>query len=408
MKEINCFIKKIKSLYIQFIYIILLGSFSSFDISNLKMNYFLKEKKLCYFNPLNNDKGDLYFEYWNEGNNKRYFTGINITTGEDIYFGNEKIQTIGASKTTYHTSIITTDDKNEDHVLTININDYYLERIDLKNGCFTYKDIGQIFEIKIKASNPSLKNSIIKLKDGNYLLLCIICKKNWVTSNHDLYLKILNFDFTKNDLDGLNLIKNKSIEADSFNTSICFQTESGYLQCSYNTLYGFTDYLTIEVYDLDLKKKFSDDIKTNSKIFSYLLHVKNEIGAYIYFNNNIPNIILKRLKDNHEDFTNIFDTISLEFKNEFEYNNALFYSDGIKINDGKFALFLSSLNLDNIVICLFDLYNNDKTLRIRYFKLPLKQINIQISINIRAFTFGNFLGLSFYDSTLQYPSLYNI
>ena len=41
------------------------------------MNYFLKEKKLCYFNPLNNDKGDLYYEYWNEGNNKRDFTGIN-------------------------------------------------------------------------------------------------------------------------------------------------------------------------------------------------------------------------------------------------------------------------------------------------------------------------------------------
>ena len=42
---------------------------------------------------------------------------------------------------------------------------------------------------------------------------------------------------------------------------------------------------------------------------------------------------MDELKDNHEDFTNILDTISLEFKNEFEYNDALFYSDGIKIND---------------------------------------------------------------------------
>ena len=188
MKEINSFIKKIKSLYIQFIYIILLGSFSSFDISTLKINYFLKEKKICYINPLNNDQGDLYFEYWNGDNNIRYFTGINITTGEDIYFRNEKIKTIGASKTTYHASIIITDDKNEDHVLTININDYYLERIDLKNGGYAYKDIGEIFGIKIKtSSSPSLKNSIIKLKDGNYLLSCIISKKYFWFNHHNLY-----------------------------------------------------------------------------------------------------------------------------------------------------------------------------------------------------------------------------
>ena len=343
----------------------------------LKMNYFLKEKKLCYINPLNNDQGDLYFEYWNGDNNIRYFTGINITTGEDIYFGTEKIKTIGASKTTYHASIIITDYKNEDHVITININDYYIERIDLKNGGFASKDIETIFDIEIDTDHkPSSKNSIIKLKDGNYLLSCIICKEYTWSNHHNLYLKIFNFDFTQDGMNGLNIIKSNDPETDSFNTSICFQTESGYLQCSYNTLYGITDYLTVEVYDLNLKGKVTDDTKTNSKIFSFLLHVKNEIGAYIYFNDdkeNIPKIRLKKLKDNHEDFTNLFDSIFLEFKNEFTFNKDLFYSDGIKINDGKFAVFLSSLNLENIVICLFDLYNDDKTLRIRYFKLPLKQ-----------------------------------
>ena len=315
--------KEIKSFYIQFIFIFLLGSIYSFDITSLKMNYFLKEKKLFYINPVHNDKGDLYFEYWNGDNTIRYFEGINITNGEDIYFGNEKIQTIGASKTTYHASIIITDDKNEDHVLTININDYYLERIDLKNGCFTYKDIGQIFEIKIKASNPSLKNSIIKLKDGNYLLSCIIYKKYLLKNHHNLYLKIFNFNFDEDDLEGLNIIRSTDPETDSFNTSICFQTESGYLQCSYNVFYGITDYLKVEVYDLDLNDKVYDNTVTNSEIFSYILHVKNEIGAYIYFNDdkeNIPKIRLKRLEDNHEEFTNIFDSIFLEFKSEFTFN----------------------------------------------------------------------------------------
>ena len=324
MKEINCFIKKIKSLYIQFIYIILLDSLHSFNISALKMNYFLKEKKLCYINPLHNDKGDLYFEYWNGDNTIRYFKGINITTGEDIFFEDKKIQTINASKTTYHASIIITDDKNEDHVLTININDYYLERIDLKNGSFAYKDIGAIFKIEIDNSDkPSSKNSIIKLKDGNYLLSCIIYKKYLLKNHHNLYLKIFNFNFDEDDLEGLNIIRSTDPETDSFNTSICFQTESGYLQCSYNVFYGITDYLKVEVYDLDLDDKVYDKTVTDSEIFSYILHVKNGNEAYIYFNDdkeNIPKIRLKRLEDNHEEFTNIFDSIFLEFKSEFTFN----------------------------------------------------------------------------------------
>ena len=44
MKEIYYFVKKIKSLYIQFIYIILLDSLYSFNISALKMNFSLKKK----------------------------------------------------------------------------------------------------------------------------------------------------------------------------------------------------------------------------------------------------------------------------------------------------------------------------------------------------------------------------
>ena len=83
------------------------------------------------------------------------------------------------------------DDKNEVHVLTININDYYLERIDLKNGGFAYKDIGAIFKIEIDNSHkPSSKKSIIKLKDGNYLLSCIIYIVDW-KNHHNLYVKFL-------------------------------------------------------------------------------------------------------------------------------------------------------------------------------------------------------------------------
>ena len=86
MREMNYFIIKIKSFYIKFIVIILIKFLFSFNISSLKLNYFMKEKKLYYINPINNDRGDLYFEYWNGDNNIRYFIGTNITTGERYIF----------------------------------------------------------------------------------------------------------------------------------------------------------------------------------------------------------------------------------------------------------------------------------------------------------------------------------
>ena len=101
MKEI--YSKKIKLLHTHLIVINLFYIIYSFNISSLKVNYFMQEKKLYYINPINNYKGDLYFEYWGEGNNSRYFIGINLTTGEEIYFGNERIKKIEASQSNYHT-----------------------------------------------------------------------------------------------------------------------------------------------------------------------------------------------------------------------------------------------------------------------------------------------------------------
>ena len=65
-----------------------------------------------------------------------------------------------------------------------------------------------------------------------------------------------------------------------------------------------------------------------------------------------------------------------------------------------------SKDLLNLIICLFDLYNNDNTLRLRYINLPVDQINIKISVNINSFKFGNILGISFYNSISEYPGYF--
>ena len=55
----------------------------------------------------------------------------------------------------------------------------------------------------------------------------------------------------------------------------------------------------------------------------------------------------------------------------------------------------------------FDLYNNKKSLRLRYFELALNSIDIKIGVNIRGIKFGNFFGIIFYNSNNEYPG-YNL
>ena len=382
MKDI--YSKKIKLLHIQLIVINLFYIAYSFNISTLKVNYFIQEKKLYYINSLNNYKGDLYFEYWGEGNNIRYFIGINLTTGEEIYFENERIKKVESSQSNYHTSIIINDNNDEDHIFSINVKNYYLEFINLKTGEFSFKTINEIFDIKVKGK-LSYRNSIIKLKNGNYLLSFNLLQ-NSIIDKHNLYLHI--FNFKSYNMEGFNVIKKReSTPINSLNASICFQTENEYLHCSYSKL-SEIDYFTLGIYDLNLKELSNRDIeKVNEDIFNYLFHIKNEIGAYIYFyNEKDPIIQIKKLKDDHKSFIDLY-TINLDFGNKITFNTGLFYSDAIKINDNKFAVILMSNDLLNIVICLFDLYNNDSTLRLRYFNLPIDQINIKISVNIKAFKF---------------------
>ena len=80
MKIKNLLYPKYK-IFLKFIFFFNLFIFTfSLDSSLLKINYFLKNSKLYYINSLNNDKVDLYFEFWGENNNFRYLIGINSTS----------------------------------------------------------------------------------------------------------------------------------------------------------------------------------------------------------------------------------------------------------------------------------------------------------------------------------------
>ena len=116
----------------------------------------------------------------------------------------------------------------------------------------------------------------------------------------------------------------------------------------------------------------------------------------------MPIILIKKLNDNYN-LDNIYNKIILNENGKYTLNSGLYYSDAIKINNSKFVVILTTNDLLNLIICLFDLYNDNSSLRLRYYKLLLEQLNIKISVNIRAFVFKNMIGILFYNSNSHYP-----
>ena len=140
----------------------------TFDISLLKINYFYQEKELYYTTIMNNNEGDLFIEYWSEKDDFRYFIGLNLKTGEEILFNNKNVKIIeGNSNRIFHESIVINNNNNENNIFRINYK--YFEFIDLNNGNFTHKTPDKIYDFTVQKYN-SFRNSIIKLKNNDYLL----------------------------------------------------------------------------------------------------------------------------------------------------------------------------------------------------------------------------------------------
>ena len=145
---------------------------------------------------------------------------------------------------------------------------------------------------------------------------------------------------------------------------------------------------------------FADD--TFTKIF----HLKDEIGIYIFFDDRdgkVPKLFIEKLIDNVLCDVFPFSYIILNADGLYTLDTSLFGSDAIKINESKFVVILTIKDTYDLLLCLFDFYNNDSSLRIRYYLLQLSTININISVSLRTFIFRGNFGLAFYDSYSRYP-----
>ena len=392
-----------KEIHLFFIYIliILFDFLYSIDVSLIKINYLNISKRLYYVYAFNDDNnGDLYFEYWGENSKTRYFLGISATTGKELYFNDETVFQIESNAISiYHDSILIKN--NEDNnIFSLNFNN--LDYINLKQKIFTSQTTKSL--ISENKCDSSYRNPIVKLKNNNYLLSIVICQGSLI-HHHEIFFRIFNFN--SENIDGYNEVKKLSKTIGYSNSTSCFQTENEYIECAFCLVLP-VDGFAIGIYDLNFKEYAVHRISyVNDYTFNKIFHFKKEIGVYLYFDKdtNVPKFQIKNL--NAESFTLEslfeFDSISLNGNGVYSLNNGLFYSDGITVDESRIVTILTTQDLLNFIICIFDLYNDDKSLRVRYYKFDLEQINIKISVNIYAFKFLNSFGVIFYNSNLEYP-----
>ena len=384
------------------LFIFLIISTYALDISSFDINYFRQDEKLYYVNAMNNDNGDIYFEFWGENNAVRYFIGLDYITEERLKINNNEIYSIKANTiSNYHDSIIV---NNNNDINIFSINRDYLNFINIKESIFTFKTMEQMI---IKSKDRAAKrNCIIKLKDNNYLLSILLYKSGFI-SMHYIYFKI--FSFSSNEINGFNQINSWDKNINYMNISSCFQTENQYIQCCFSEV-KFTNTFTVGIYNSKLQnEKLIKFGNVEEESFIKVFHIKDEIGGYIYFDknkNNIPVLKIKKLIVNKNSYSlnqvisnkdNIIENIG------YSIDKGPFSTDAIKIDDKRFAVFFTIKSTYNFLLCLFDFNNGYTGIKVRKYVLDFETINVKISVNIRPILFKDYLGLLFYDSVAQFP-----
>ena len=172
------------------------------DISSFNFNFFEQSTKVYYVNSMNNDIGDIYFEFWGEDNAMRYYIGKSFNTEENILFGDNEIYLIDANTNwNYHESTVV---YYNDDINILSINSKNFDYVNILDSIVSSKLTANL--INSHNGDPAYRNCLIKLKNGNYLS-SIILK---VGLAYGMF--ITTFEFSSNNIDDLiKLIRLKEI-----------------------------------------------------------------------------------------------------------------------------------------------------------------------------------------------------
>ena len=148
-------------------------------------------------------------------------------------------------------------------------------------------------------------------------------------------------------------------------------------------------------FDLEAKNKHSTDTLNINKfdVFFKCIHLKEEIGVFIYYENDIiPKFLFKSFeKMNIQDYK--FSSIILS---DNDYNNYISSNDLIKLNEKKICFSSFTNDKKNILISIISIFSNDSKYKIRSYSLKVNEIfQIYLYYDLRLHNYNNFISLGF-------------
>ena len=285
--------------------------------------------------------------------------------------------------------------------------------IDYKDDEVYEKNIKSFFDERYdESSSSNLDFPLINMNNENKILFI-------THSNNGFNLGIVQIN--SKDLSSEQLLFNKfgnrvyfSLKSDA--KLSCFITQKNLIECLY---VDDQSYYNVAVFDFELK--FLDNIiLDNTKMVNSLsegfyscIHLKKEIGVFVYYLKPSGGPMKKYVQINElrkTDNNYIFNRIHSEDRIQIYINNPESFSTTIepkdtdnlmKISDDRFIfiyLEYSHYAFAKIILVIFDLYNNDKNLIIKYYKIN-NNLNPTISniiyYQLKSFRYNTFLGIEF-------------
>ena len=296
--------------------------------------------------------------------------------------------------------------KNIDDNSSIN-NKEYLVSISLYKGFMEIYDLNENNIVFSKISIYdfggyliySRKGSIIELNDREYFYFFIGNGYDEGSWNPSGILK--KFIFYDNNIDKDN-VYNKTFIEDQKSLNLRYLRIVSAFKTLLNQIVLFylssQSYFKTEVYNDNFDLLFSknyDVVGTfydNDGLFLKSIYLKQNIGIFAYYQdkeNYYPKIFLENIGE-----TGFSEMFSLQL-NKYELNTDPLLNDLIKINNKRFCFISTSYERYVLYVILFDLYNNDNNIKIRYYTINIYDLYYyRIFKDLSSIIYNSYLALS--------------
>jgi len=357
---------------------------------NAIINYVNKNGQL-FVEAFSNTKSQKRYIYSLLNNGREHYeNSINeITLENTLNIKNIKKMNTIPCKNLYGRSLfnILYNDNNNYYFEYVNISSnpnktYYPPNEDL-NNLNILSNVNPLFTL----SSKLVLFSYFTRKDDIYYLN-LIRGEIKTFSNRSIDYVYISYNYTQS-------IKSNNIYY--FNSTSCFET-TNYINCLNLAQSNRKFYLEILIFNnKNGTQNLCDNscsidgslISLKSDSFRKGIYLKDEISAYIFFSNSEtrPKITIQNFNFQQRCLSNIIELTELSDVDNLDSNYDL--NDIIRINEKRFVFISTSIDKENNIILLFDLYNDNKSLMMRKYLLNLE--GKKISSNLRLFLFMGFI-----------------